>query len=394
MDSNFDKLFKEKFDQNEFTYQPDHWSKLERALPPERRHILPIWFSGKQLATAGIAAGIALIAGLFFYYHAQKVTPPVIHALVVPATIQPVASTPHVATPASATGTQPQSAAVIASGITTAHPTAGYAGKPVYKTNAPVTNSPIASPKEHENKTATTIYTAPATVMQEPQTQTQPSATQPVSGQSFANAPAGEKEKLTLASYDFNDEPKHQAAASMGVIGGLNYGTQNTGFSVGINGRYRLNDRLFIEGAVAYNNNQAQNTESMTRGRFQARTTGTWSGQIQSEPLPVALRTLSYLQVMPSVGYHLSDKLSMGLGADVQRLLYNDDYKTVTYTNNDTKLVPTTDFGLAAKAEYGISTRIRAGVLYREGLNTLFSYGYINRRYVQMQLSWSLFGGK
>ena len=50
--------------------------------------------------------------------------------------------------------------------------------------------------------------------------------------------------------------------------------------------------------------------------------------------------------------------------------------------------------GLTGKTEYAVTKKLKAGVLYREGINNLINGGeeYLDRRYLQVQLKFRVFG--
>jgi hypothetical protein len=109
---------------------------------------------------------------------------------------------------------------------------------------------------------------------------------------------------------------------------------------------------------------------------------------------------LYYAQVSPAIGYHLYKNLSVGVGADVQRLLQGDNSMSTstsaTTTSDiaaDSKLVPGFDIGLVGKTEVTLSDKIRASIYYRQGMNNVITPGskYIDRSYLQIHLKFTLF---
>lgn len=104
---------------------------------------------------------------------------------------------------------------------------------------------------------------------------------------------------------------------------------------------------------------------------------------------------LYYAQVTPTLGYNIHKKISVGVGADVQRLLLNE---TSTSGGTDagqqaaSRELPAFDLGLVGKAECALSNTIKAGVSYRQGMNNVVApnANYLDRNYVQVQLKFLL----
>ncbi|MGN6568463.1 MAG: hypothetical protein ACTHJ0_10945, partial [Flavipsychrobacter sp.] len=123
---------------------------------------------------------------------------------------------------------------------------------------------------------------------------------------------------------------------------------------------------------------------------------------VETAPTPAAATVqerevnynLYYAQVTPTLGYNIHKKISVGVGADVQRLLLNE---TSTNSSSDasqvsTREVPAFDLGLVGKAECALSSTIKAGVSYRQGMNNVIApnANYLDRNYVQVQLKFLL----
>ncbi len=194
-----------------------------------------------------------------------------------------------------------------------------------------------------------------------------------------------------LPNHEFKDTKRTYLA----IGGGVNYGTFNTGYALGFSAKQELGNKLFIDGSISmmYNNNM-QNIAHIPQ-------------QIMSfhDHNPSAIKEMSstanqspsflYLQFNPSIGYELSEELSISIGTDVQQLIGNENYHTETLhiTDGGIRTFPTMDFGLTGKTEVKLTPHIQAGFLYREGLNNLLKsqpIPEINRRYFQVQFKYNM----
>ncbi|MBS1585060.1 MAG: hypothetical protein JSS82_05885 [Bacteroidetes bacterium] len=226
-------------------------------------------------------------------------------------------------------------------------------------------------------------------------------------------------------------EREHTGKTIISVSGGLNYGATNSGYSLGFTAFRKLGENIFVEGDFAFVNNlSGKRTElatenayalaanataqsaSPTLGGGAAKPAATTHGTAArpsaatdhtdnnvtapSPVVPVPVRgshyNMYYAQVTPTVGYNVFKNLALSGGADVQRLLQNDQLMTVSENVVDAKLIPNYDFGFVGKTEYAISKQLKATVYYRHGLNNAISGSdkYIDRNYLQLQLKFSI----
>ncbi|MBS1687363.1 MAG: hypothetical protein JSS96_01460 [Bacteroidetes bacterium] len=124
---------------------------------------------------------------------------------------------------------------------------------------------------------------------------------------------------------------------------------------------------------------------------------------VEASPTPAAATAqqrevnynLYYAQVTPTLGYNIHKKISVGVGADVQRLLLNETSVSASSDGGQqtvSREVPSFDLGFVGKAECALSNTIKAGVSYRQGLNNVVApnANYLDRNYVQVQLKFLL----
>lgn len=184
-------------------------------------------------------------------------------------------------------------------------------------------------------------------------------------------------------------EHNYNRKLNISLAGGVNYGSANQGYLLGASARKDLGRKLYVEGDIAYiNSNPATGPSPRGASSFVNGVSNV------SAPAPNNnLSALNYLQMSPVVGYHIHKKIALGLGPDFQRLLQNNTSSAATvYTPEADKIAPGLDFGFIGKTEYSVSKRLKAGFLYREGMNNFISNTnkYFERNYFQVQVKYSL----
>lgn len=189
---------------------------------------------------------------------------------------------------------------------------------------------------------------------------------------------------------------KETAKTNVAFGGGVNYGNLNTGYTAGASLKRKIGSDFFVDGTVAmiYNNNvnnvAVNNNTSTSLPPAGAAAKNTASSF--SSPALEPIQRLYYVQINPSLGYQLDDRIALSVGGDVQQNLNSSD-QIVQPDNNNTKIFPTTDVGLTTKSEFTISPNLQAGLIYREGLNNLVGSDagkYVNRRYLQVQFKYNI----
>ncbi len=195
----------------------------------------------------------------------------------------------------------------------------------------------------------------------------------------------------------WKDYIKIDRSLNVSLAGGLNYGAASQGYLLGASVRKNLSNKLYVEGDLAYTNSNSQRTVN-------AYNTSMFVGNANTAPALAAsskenVNSLSYLQLSPSLGYHIHKKIAIGVGADVQRLLQANAPTTSSsafsngMASETGKIMPDLDYGIIGKTEYAVSSRLKAGLQYREGMNNFLSNTnkYFDRNYFQVQIKYSLF---
>lgn len=387
--SEFDNLLRDRFSDGEFEYKPAQWDRMVielNTVHKKKNRILPL------LGMAAAIAAVAITSGLWLLR-------------------KPAA-------PIAATKSAAEQAKTPVLPVAASQEDRGREEQEMNTPAASVDN--IAPHSSHAVPRHMDAYNNPVPV-QQPSINTVGDTAMPVAAANKASEKqTGEKPRknydkvdLSLPVAVYTDEAKDKKRLSVGVTGGVNYSSASSGYMAGVNARQPLGRKLYLEGDLAViSSKNLQNTANYSATEYSALNayhsgdhsggfTGSGSGQpvgnTSAPPKGQAVSNLYYLQVAPTLGYQLIRKISVGVGADFQRKLQADETKTVVSDNpqtDDIKLAPNMDIGLTGKAEYSITKKLKAGVLYRGGVNSWMDPKYVNRNYMQVQLKWMIFGTK
>ena len=182
------------------------------------------------------------------------------------------------------------------------------------------------------------------------------------------------------------DVKPRQSRGGVSLAAGMNFGSLNTGYMAGINARQRLGRKTFVEGDLAVVGNTASKTFTQTAFTPQP------GSSARGAAIDYRSLNLVYVQFNPTLGYQVHKQVSVGIGADLQRMVNGDN--TLVNVDEEIKTIPGTDVGLTGKTEIALSRRLKAGVLYREGINNFLnsSAEYFDRRYIQVQFKFRVTG--
>lgn len=384
----FDALVKNEFDHNDFEYDPGHWDKINAQLHGRKTKALFI-----LKPVHGIAAGIALLCATAFLYTTFK--KPAAVVTVAPAQhSQPIAQTNTVAA---------------AHSVTNAPATPAVAKQPVKPRGAAIA---MAAPAKRQARQAaysrsSAIVAATENALTNNEGLTDHNNTNSILSQHTQEVKTdmnlGKTPALktlpphTTTLYAANDEQeKKSKKISLNLTGGLNYGSANAGYAVGGNAMASISRKFYVEGDIAFINGSRSTTTTNYYNAGETPGNGFTTGSVNAVKAPVYesinhSRTTNYLQFAPAVGYRILKNMSIGVGADIERLL---DYDAVTEAtpSGDMKVLPEIDFGLTAKTEYRLNKRLKAGLQYREGINNVLGGGgkYVDRNYFQVQVKFNI----
>ncbi len=378
----FDRLLNDKFEQQEFAYNPAGWEQLADRLPANHTDqkviaVVP-W-----LKITGIAAALAItVSGVAWFYHTPVKRETTANILrepeqsVTTAGIQTVPLPDKENTPARTLAYESASATP---------------NNNMIRSKAPVRTHTVVMPgvpdKEYTSDTQdnTTDNEHIANFSPESSLIKEKLPDENAGRKDLSVAQANKK----LNIYDFPASDgslniSRRNASFLSVTGGMNYGSMNTGYMAGLNAKQKLGGRLFVEGDLAMVNNRATETFTQQQQQFAV---------LNKAPIDYRNVNLLYVAFNPAVGYQVLKNVSVGLGADVQRMINNDDL-LVQVTEEIHKTIPGTDIGLTGKTEISLSEKLKAGILYREGVNNFLnsSNQFFDRRYLQVQLKFTVAG--
>ena len=370
----FDRLLNEKFDQHEFAYNHAGWERLEKQLPKNaQRRVIPF----SWIKVTGIAAALAItISGVAWYYQLQNKSQNTI------ATTEHTTSEIHILNKdqqdqnletANKKNTDPSS--------TNKNLLIAASSKPNKKqTSVDKKQQPLPQPSTVEHETIEIVQNSAPSVTSDLQQAA-------LIKSDFGNISPQKKldvaENNTFSENIFEPITKQAGNTFLSVTGGMNFGSMNTGYMAGINAKQKLGRKLFVEGDLAVVNNKANQTFTPAQQQFAV---------ANKAPIDYKEANLLYVQINPTVGYQVMKNVAIGVGADLQQMVNGND--VLVSVNDEVKTMPGTDVGLTGRTEVSLSKRLKAGLLYREGINNFISSngGYFDRRYLQVQLKFTVVG--
>lgn len=178
------------------------------------------------------------------------------------------------------------------------------------------------------------------------------------------------------------------------MAGGLNYGTLSSGYVMGFSAGTKLGSNFYVESDLAFVGNIANEKNQKTT--FTPKSTSPYARTTATAyATTVTVQryyNLYYAQLTPTLGYKATRSLSVGVGADVQRLLINQVLITETDNPADSRELPVYDMGLVGKTEYNLTKEIKASVFYRKGVNQALQGNnkILDRDYLQLQLKFNI----
>ncbi len=392
----FDELVRQKFDQNEFAYNPGNWDRLVEQMDgraKKRSMLMWLW-----MPAAGMAASVALALGVTSLW---KIDLPAgngkagyanVGKWAAPAQPAPIAMIPYYP-----------------------HTTETAVPKQIRKARA------VARPAAH-TAVASSIGLKLNNIV--PAAQSPASTTLPVVGSSVAKAVVPRKketpdrEPLRTFRHEVHTVRK-PLNLSVIVMGGVCQGNRNSGYMAGATIRKMINDKVYVESDVAFaTSDNTQQTMYMdysggstyaggASGATAARpgsasktssVTNTDKVPTTSGPVGVAKMkdvnyNLYYAQITPSIGYKIMKRMSVGVGPDFQKMLVDNRPATSEVDRGNLQVAPTFDVGFVGKTEVALTQRVRAGVSYRKGINGVINLSdeFIDRDYVQFQMRCTIF---
>jgi hypothetical protein len=385
----FDELVRQKFDRNDFEYNPRNWEKLAEDLDgrAKKRSIIMWWW----LPLTGIAASVAIAIGVSFTAR-QGFYQPGSSAIV--------------------NKEQPRGNMLIQS----APVTAGTADAQNKVKQVTVNFGKGIHNKKHYNKEKNIEYSS-AIKLQNAIVEANNKPIMPpfIFMGSGINPVKKEKKEIAQNAPVKTFKPAIATIPSKNsiiLLGGINHGSQNSGYMAGATFRHMINTRLYMESDVAYaNSDNSQSTyvpvassanarHAAAAGR-QSGMAGRTDGNPEIQPyIAPAVQTenqtysVNYAQVSPALGYKIMKKMSIGAGPDFQQMLSDNRPVQSTEYRGAIQEAPLFDVGFIGKTEYSLTKNIKAGVSYRKGINNFVTPTatdkYIDRDYLMIQLKWAI----
>lgn len=398
----FDDLVRQKFDQDDFAYNPANWDKLAEQLDGrgKKRNIFMWW-----MPLVGMAASVAFAIGV------PKVLQEGSHSYKSMYAMLSGSNTPA----DNVDRAQISEPAVVAA--------VQHNDRRAAHTQAPEDISSWFNIRL-DNVVTTPKHTKARKAQVDPNVLLMAAST-PVSAERYMdlennNAPEAANKKKKVVSkagyYTFNEKEAERKPVKTAIMlsGGVNYGGTSSGYLVGASARHMVNDKVYVEGDVAFvgtsNSQQTQYLETvpqqahaMTRNStargVNAKNTTTDAKATSTVVNQTYVKTenesynLYYAQITPSLGYKLMKRMSVGVGPDFQQMLVDNRPAPSDVERGTLKEVPMFDIGFMGKTEYAVTRNIKAAVYYREGINNVITPTgkYIDRNYVQFQVKCAIF---
>jgi len=406
----FDELFRQKFDQNDFEYNPRSWERLEEQLDgrSKRRSIIMWWL----MPVAGIAASVALamgVAPLLKYNGAKPGAGGGLAKVQKTEVVRPAQAAPH-----------PDNAAdnIYAYNTGASHANHHAAAKADHR-------HPAGRHMNEDNGEDVVINLRNALPSNNKASRKAINVNLLDESKAIVKKDDKEKKKQLqaepqpMATFKPDEEIKRQPTMSVILSGGYNQGSQISGYAAAATIRKNVTEHVFIESDLGYaasNISQQMpyhNQTVVTKNGRAGAAKGT-GGAKTTDPKAASDKTtiddksyvvngpllfdnvnynMSYVQIHPAVGVKILKVISMGAGPDFQKALADNRPTPSETAPEATERFPLFDVGLMGKAECKITKNMKAGVSYRKGVNSVIApnANYIDRDYLQFQLNYAVF---
>lgn len=407
----FDELFRQKFEQNDFAYNARNWDALSEQLDGRaKKRSLLMWL---WMPATGMAASVALALGVtsilkFGATDVQQTKASYAYTgkfIDTKATNKPVAMIQYTSPSASEMHSEKQKRKNNKKSIKQNDRIVG--NNLGIKLQNVIPDDDYQKNNKRKTYNSTTTSLLPSAAMKE-----------------IAVLPKIEKKEIAAkqAMRTFKqDAPATKKPLNLSVIlsGGINQGNQNSGYMAGATVRKMINDKVYIEGDVAFASSaNTQRTLYMSydnptnvganggQGAIAAKptsaskTTSIESGIPTPDNSPAGvLKTqdisynLFYAQITPGIGYKIMKRMSIGMGPDFQKMLVDNRPATSDVDRGNLQVAPSFDVGFVGKTEYALTQRVKAAVSYRKGINGVInpSDKFIDRDYLQFQMRCTIF---
>lgn len=405
-EKDFDLLLKSKMEQEELQATPKGWDNLFKELHPDEERALP--FAATPPSNVRVlsyhkrwwAAACAVVAVTFLSVWAllpeKQVDDGMVHKQPTPNENVPESIHPNSNTPIQENSTSHTAATTTTTKIGSINTVANHSlhkkvgtehvSKTVLKDNNSHQNNQYVIPTPNDKVEDKNIVQVPGPIKDN---------YQPKRENITFLYPDGETRRV--------DPVRPNRSVAIGLNGGYNFGNLNSGYAVALKGRANINSQLYVDATVGINmNNLPYTAASVPVSSAKARPTNADQNSVHLPAVKNPTQQLLYVQFNPSVGYKVTNRINVSVGGDLQRIVKDrqSDEINVIFSpeKNKAALIPQTDLGITAKTEVKIAKHLSAGLLYREGINNMLhskgsnDMSYINRRYMQVQLTYNIVG--
>lgn len=392
----FDKWLKNKVDSEELNFEPKGWEQLKESLHPKENPgkgaagislaVLPLFNK-----YTGIAAAIIIALGTYFVLK-QPGTNTIIKQK---DTILAHNKLPNTKKQAATLTDDIEKVEHIGSDESVATVNKKKNNFANQKQTPLFDQTSTFTPSIATNKQVAVVANTSPIIITEPQEETILPATDPSAAIRTIqpNTINNKSNNELIDHYAKSDKQTNTIISNIGIGGGVNYGSLNTGYAVALSAQKDLSNNLFVEGSIgmSINNNSSQTIVGLNDNtNFLARPA---PGRtfINAPAITNTTPQLLYVQFNPSIGYNFENKLAFSVGSDLQQMINNRDDKFIAYNakTNQSEIMPTLDLGITTKTELSLNKNIKTGLILRNGLNNIFQgqneVKYVNRRYFQVQ---------
>lgn len=389
--TDFDNTLKQKIESEELAYNPAHWNQVAAQLPTAN-NVVPFKSPKRIIPWAvGVAAALAIILSTVILLNKNYDNAPVIadQNKNLPTkngvSNEPINNAPAIQAPDTNTASvsNQNNLAIKKSGATPSNPSSKLPFSNQHNIISSQDNNAINTPLE------TNTPKVAAQDNHQPEQSVRISPPPSATDDRYAN-------NYPPSILALNNSHQTEGRTSVGIGGGVNYGNFKTGVTFGISARQYIGKKVFVDGTVAMNVNQGNNMLNASQNTAASFVAGRPAGA-RGRPANATsdvqkAKDFYYIQFNPTIGLKLSKKLSAAAGPDFQQAMRdNATDKTIAFSKDgNVKYIPDMDMGITGKLEYSVTPNIQTGVIYREGVNSIVDKQYFNRRYVQVQLKYTI----
>jgi hypothetical protein len=370
----FDETLRRITAEEDLPYAPEAWRKVSARLDAHegrKRRVIVLTPAALRWAAAAVLIGLALAAGWMLRGEKEEAARAEAQIAHVPTSDTRPSSETSSATPA------PQTQAVTAAReqLSVRKQVFDASKRPARFTTTPAAS--YSSPVPQQTVAAST----PATPIVSPES-TVPEVPMPQEGVRPKERTA---QVIPFAGLDDETIPRSLRSTGFDLAGGYGFSSALSNFTLGVAVKRKLSSRLQLEGGLALVGGSQGAQKSMMNVEMHSTDDnpgpgGNGTSNLGGADSMISVETesarLLYLQAAPTLSYRIYKGFSVGGGPDAQRLLTPGGRAESPATASAVQVPqPEWDFGVAVRADYALTKRLRVGVLYRESLRATAASG-------------------